>query len=43
MTLKLFLYQIIVMARDSGCITPEDALDFLKPTLISELQITAIA
>jgi hypothetical protein len=43
MTLKLFLYQIIVMARDSGYMTPEDALDFLKPTLIAELQTTAIA
>lgn len=43
MTLKLFLYQIIVMARDNGYITPDDTLEFLKPTLVSAFETTAIA
>lgn len=38
MTLKLFLYQIIANARDSGYITTEDTLVFLKPSLVSAIQ-----
>ncbi len=34
MALKLFLYQIIASARDSGYITQDDTLNFLKPTLV---------
>ncbi|MGB5901063.1 MAG: hypothetical protein WBD58_02300 [Geitlerinemataceae cyanobacterium] len=43
MTLKLFLYQITILARDSGYISPNDMLAFLKPTLVSGLEKTAIA